>query len=205
MSDTIINFLVSLPVFLLAVVAHEYAHGWVAYRLGDPTPKYSGRLTLNPLAHIDPIGTIILPLSLLLLGSRIIFGWAKPVPINFLSLRNPKRDMFWVGLAGPFANIFLVLILSFLLKMKLPLGAFFNEFIIAAIMINLVLAIFNIIPIPPLDGSRLVAAILPWRYAIIYNRLEPFGFLIILLLLYMGLLNKLILPVVRFLLKFLGM
>lgn len=205
MRPSIINFLISLPIFLVAVIVHEYAHGWIAYKLGDPTPKYSGRLTLNPLVHIDPIGTLILPLFLLISGSRIIFGWAKPMPVNFLSLRHPKKDIFWVGLAGPLANISLALLLSVLLKLKLPLNQNLFELIVFAILINLVLAVFNIIPIPPLDGSRLVTALLPWRYAHSYNKLEPFGFIILIGLLYLGLLNRIIWPIVLVLSKVLGL
>ena len=122
----------------MAVIIHEYAHGWVAYKLGDPTARYSGRLTLNPLAHVDPFGTIILPIMLLVMRAPFIFGWAKPVPINFSNLRNPKKDIIWVGLAGPLANVGAAIILSMLIKNQLPAALY--QIITLAIIYNLILA-----------------------------------------------------------------
>ncbi|MBL7196888.1 MAG: site-2 protease family protein [Candidatus Omnitrophica bacterium] len=195
------NIIFSLILFFLAVVIHEFAHGWMAYKLGDPTAKYSGRLTLNPIAHIDPIGTIALPLFLVITGSPILFGWAKPIPVNFLGLRNPKKDMIWVGLAGPGANILLAIVISLIIKLKmifLPLQVL--EYFM---LLNLVLATFNLIPIPPLDGSRVVMGLLPPKLAYQYMRLERFGFIIIVIMLYLGLFQLIVWPVVLKILRFL--
>lgn len=193
----------ALPI-LLAVILHEVAHGWMAYQLGDPTAKQAGRLTLNPLAHIDPVGTILVPLLLLLFKSPFLFGWAKPVPVTYAYLRDPKRGMLWVALAGPATNLLLAILSAAFLKLLLslrfapdgPLGEFGISLLAPmAIMarnslrINVLLAVFNALPIPPLDGGRMVAGMLPLRQAILFNQLEPFGFLILLLLLTSGLLN----------------
>ncbi len=194
-----------LPIFLIAVVIHEYAHGWVAYKLGDTTAKNAGRLTLNPLAHIDPIGTVILPLMLVLTGSPIVVGWAKPVPINFSLLRRPKQDMLWVSIAGIAANILMAFVLSLLLRMGLfPLNSYGWIFLNYGILINLVLAVFNAIPVPPLDGSKIVLGLLPRELAYSYMRLERFGFIILIGLLWLGLLDKIIWPVVIYLARILG-
>ncbi|MBU3933134.1 MAG: site-2 protease family protein [Candidatus Omnitrophica bacterium] len=197
--------LISLLLFFLAIVIHEYAHGWVAYKLGDPTAKNAGRLTLNPLAHIDPMGTIFLPLMLIFMGSPIIFGWAKPVPINFSLLRQPKRDMLWVSTAGIAANILLAFVLSFLLRMGLfPVNSYGWLILNYGILINLVLAVFNAVPIPPLDGSRILMGLIPRELAYSYARLERFGFLILIGLLWLGLLNRVIWPVVMYCARTLG-
>lgn len=193
------EILVVFPILFFAVVLHEYAHGWVAYRLGDPTAKLAGRLTLNPLKHIDPIGTIFLPafLSILrLLGlNTIILGWAKPVPVDFFNLRHPKRDMIWVALAGPAVNIFLAVIFSQMIK--LDVSSLIAEILKAVVFFNLLLAFFNLIPVPPLDGSRVVMGLLPSRYMSLYGRLESYGILIVfVLLLYFDLFEKVILPLV---------
>lgn len=196
------KFLITLSLFFLAVIVHEYAHGWVAWKLGDPTAKIAGRLTLNPLAHIDPIGTIFLPLLLLVTHSPIVFGWAKPVPVDFYNLHNPKRDMIWVGISGPAANIILAIILSFILKItQCPI---FSILLTSAIIINLVLAVFNILPIPPLDGSRVAMGILPRNLSREYAKLEPYGFIIIFGLLWLGIVGSLIWPTVIFLARLLG-
>jgi len=196
---------ISLALFFLAVIIHEYSHGWVAWKLGDPTAKIAGRLTLNPIAHIDPIGTIFLPLILLITHSPVLFGWAKPVPVDFHSLNNPKKDMIWVGLAGPGANILFAIILSFILK----LGSAVNNpvlvmLISSAILINIVLAVFNILPIPPLDGSRVVLGLLPRKLGMQYARLEPYGLIIIFGLLYLGIIGGFIWPIVMLIARVLG-
>ncbi len=198
------NFIFSLFIFFLAVVIHEYAHGWVAYRLGDYTAKYAGRLTLNPLAHIDPFGTIILPILLVLTQSPVIFGWAKPVPIDYLRLGNPKKDIIWVALAGPAANIVFALFLTLLLKINLAIPFLLLELFKTAIVLNLVLAVFNLVPIPPLDGSRILMALLPYDAAFRYAATEQFGFIILFVLLLLGLFDRLILPIVGILIRILG-
>ena len=194
-----IEILSVILIFLPAVTIHEFAHGWMANKLGDSTAKNAGRLTLNPLAHIDPVGTIILPAMLILSGSRLIFGWAKPVPVNFSNLDNPRRDMIWVGLAGPGANVLLALAVSLIIRSGL-LSPALTSLLIMIILINLVLAVFNLIPIPPLDGSRVLMGLLPPRQAYAYSKIEPYGFFIIIALLWMGLLKSVLWPVVYFLL-----
>lgn len=189
-----------LLILFSAIVLHEYAHGWVANRLGDPTARIAGRLTLNPLKHIDPIGTLLLPgilIALRLMGhDTFVFGWAKPVPVNFLRLRNPKRDMIWVGLAGPAINVVLAVGFAQLLRLEMSLENF--QLVVLAIFINLLLAVFNMIPIPPLDGSRLVMGLLPDRLSVHYMRLERYGILLVILLLYFGIFESVIIPVVDY-------
>lgn len=198
-----VGALVVVLIFLPAITIHEYAHGWMAHRLGDPTAKEAGRLTLNPLAHIDPMGTVLMPILLLIMTrGQFAFGWAKPVPINPLYMKNPRRDMMWVGLAGPGANIGLAFLSAMVLKMGIVPAGLIELFTII-ILINLILAIFNLIPIPPLDGSRVLMGILPREQAYAYSRIEPYGFIIILVLLWIGLLGKVLLPIVYFLLKLL--
>jgi len=199
------ELIVTLSLFFFAVIIHEYAHGWIAWKLGDPTAKTAGRLTLNPLVHIDPVGTILLPTILLITHSPVVFGWAKPVPVNFHSLNNPKKDMVWVALAGPAANILFAILLSFILKLSMLTGNPVALAIInSAIIINLVLAIFNILPIPPLDGSRVALGILPREIGMQYIKLERYGFLIIFGLLYLGIVGSVIWPLVMFLAQLLG-
>jgi len=201
------RFLITLSIFFLAVIIHEYAHGWVAWKLGDSTAKNAGRLTLNPMAHIDAIGTIFLPMVLLITKSPIVFGWAKPVPVDFHRLNNPKKDMVWVGLAGPAANILFAIFLSFILKMSnltLTGSPLFISTLNSVILINLVLAVFNLLPIPPLDGSRVAMGLLPRDMAIKYAKLEPYGFMIIFGLLWLGVIGSVIWPIVMSLARLLG-
>jgi Zn-dependent protease len=186
------------------MTVHEYSHGWVAYKLGDTTAKYSGRLTLNPLAHIDPVWTFLLPLFLFVSsGGRFIFGAAKPVPINYWALKNPKRDIIWVGASGPLSNLLLAVLLSVFIRIPLPEVVHFV--IINLIVINIVLGVFNLVPIPPLDGSRILMGLLPGRLATQYASIEPFGFIILMVLIWMGVFGNMIWPIVELILKILGL
>jgi len=205
MNVSLTSLIILIPIFIFAMVIHEVAHGWVAYKLGDPTAKFSGRLTLNPISHIDPIGTIVLPITLIIMGSPVVFGWAKPVPINFLGLRNPKKDIIWVGAAGPLANIIFAFILSAVFRL-FPIAhtPILAEVIFASILVNLILAVFNLIPIPPLDGSRIVFGLLPPDLAMKYMSIEPYGFIILFVLLWFGFLNWFVIPLVAILEKIIG-
>ena len=184
----------TLPV-VLAITVHEVAHGWVALRCGDRTAQMMGRLTLNPIKHIDPIGTLVVPGILLLLGG-FVFGWAKPVPVTWENLRRPKLDMAIVAAAGPFSNFIMALIWAILLKLGLTVGGtwgWFSQPIVhmaqAGITINLVLMVLNLIPIPPLDGGRIAVGLLPGPLAWQLSRLERFGMIIVLGLLFTGVLS----------------
>jgi Zn-dependent protease len=200
-----VDLIWQLLIFFFAVVIHEYAHGLVASLRGDRTAQYAGRLTLNPLAHIDPLGTILLPILLLATRSPVIFGWAKPVPINYWGLKNPKRDIVLVGLAGPLANICLAFALSLILKFSAALPLFAVFLIYQAIVVNIVLAVFNLMPIPPLDGSRVAIGLLPSSAARQYAAIEPYGFIILLILLYLRLFDYIIWPIVNIVLRLLNM
>jgi Zn-dependent protease len=171
-----------IPV-ILAITLHESAHGFVAWRLGDDTAYRMGRVTFNPLRHVDPTGTIILPAILLLLGSPFLFGWAKPVPVDFRRLNNPRRDMVWVALAGPGINIALAVIAAALFHVAALLpdeaAGWVGENLLNAVQINVVLAVFNMIPLPPLDGGRVAVGLLPRALAIPLARSERYGMLIL--------------------------
>jgi len=202
---TALHLLIILPIFFTALVVHEVSHGWVANRLGDPTARHLGRLSFNPLRHIDPIGTILLPLLLLVTRAPIVFGWAKPVPIDVARLHSPKRDLVWVGLAGPAANFALAVVLAALLRLfHLPVESLVGALLVSAIMMNLVLGFFNLIPIPPLDGSRVAAGLLPYWVAHWLVVLEPFGFLVLIILMWGGLTHRVIWPLVMRTLYLLG-
>ena len=190
---------------LFAITVHEVAHGWVARRLGDPTALMMGRLTLNPIKHIDPIGTLVVPVFLLMAGG-FIFGWAKPVPVTWENLRNPKRDMALVSAAGPLANLVMAVFWALVAKLALTVGLqapwAAQPLIIMGelgIIFNLILMVLNLLPIPPLDGSRVVSSILPPRWAYLYGRIEPFGIVVIILLLATGLLVGMIGPPISYL------
>lgn len=187
----------SLPV-IFAITLHEAAHGYVAKHFGDLTAYSQGRVSLNPLRHIDPLGTIILPLVTLWLGG-ILFGWAKPVPVNFSALRRPKQDMLWVALAGPGANLFMALLWGFVIKLGLafPESSLARPMTLmgeAGIMINVILMVLNLLPLPPLDGGRVAVSLLPPRYAYGFSKIEPYGFMILLFLLITGVLWAVIGP-----------
>mgnify|MGYP003705783435 CR=1 FL=1 len=177
----------ALPL-LFAITLHEAAHAWTAWKLGDNTAKKLGRVSFNPLTHIDPFGTVILPLILLFSGSGFMFGYAKPVPVNFNQLNNPRRDGVLVALAGPGANIFLLIMAALLLNVMALIPDFmsdwFRQNMINMIIINAILAVFNMLPIPPLDGGRVAVGILPYPLARPLSRLEPYGMLIILMALF---------------------
>jgi Zn-dependent protease len=166
------SLILLIPPILAALTVHEYAHGLVAYRLGDPTAKYQGRLTLNPIAHLDPLGTILLFIA--------YFGWAKPVPVNPFNFRNPRTDMIWVALAGPASNVLLAMLMGIVLQPLIaarliePYGPLY-QMITMGVFINLMLAFFNLIPIPPLDGSKIVSGLLPLQHLHIWENFERIG------------------------------
>ncbi len=185
--------LMAVAALLVCIIPHEVAHGYVAWRLGDPTAKLSGRLSLNPIRHLDPIGSVLLPVALLLLrrfaGFPIVFGWAKPVPINPNYFRNPWRGMLWVGLAGPATNVLMALIVAGTGRALIALGLtarWLLYFLGLIVLLSLVLALFNLIPVPPLDGSRVLAYFLPPRMRLQLVRLEQVGIVIVVVLLIIG-------------------
>jgi len=193
----------ALPV-IFAITLHEAAHGYAARHFGDPTAWRAGRISLNPLRHIDLWGTIVIPVLILVFsGGNFLFGYAKPVPVNFGRLRNPKRDMLWVALAGPGANLAMALAWAALLKLDLALPH--NDYTLAlstmaqyGVRINVVLMILNLFPLPPLDGGRVAVSLLPLRLAVPFSRLEPWGFVILLALLVSGALGAILGPIVNF-------
>ena len=195
---------ISILPLLFAITVHEVAHGWVAHKLGDKTAMMMGRLTLNPIKHIDPIGTVLVPAMLLLFGG-FIFGWAKPVPVTVENLRQPKRDMALVALAGPAANLLMALLWAIIAKIGVSLGAG-AEWLgtplmlmgIAGITFNLVLMVLNLLPILPLDGGRILESLLPGPLSYKFSRLEPYGIVVLVVLLVAGLLPQLLGPPIHF-------
>jgi Zn-dependent protease len=200
----------AIPV-IFAITLHEAAHGYVAKYFGDLTAYSQGRVSLNPIRHIDPIGTVVLPLLLLalskLFGGGFIFGWAKPVPVNFGNLRNPKRDMLWVAAAGPGAN--LVMAIFWVLMVKFAFTEIAGSFSLplalmgaAGVMVNAIFMVLNLLPIPPLDGGRIMVSLLPHRQAYAFSRIEPYGFFIILALLFTKVLDVVMWPLVTLTIQF---
>ena len=194
MTDLIQTVLIyALPV-IFAITLHEAAHGYIAQRLGDNTAAMMGRITLNPLPHIDPVGTILLPLLLYFSTSgAFLFGYAKPVPVRFGNLHNPKRDMIWVALAGPASNLLQALLWGVLLYVLAGSGVterFFLEMCRAGMLTNVVMFAFNLFPLPPLDGGRIVVGLLPWRQAVMFSRVEPWGFFIVMALVITGVISS---------------
>jgi Zn-dependent protease len=183
-----------LPAVLIAATVHEFAHALVADRLGDPTPRHLGRLSLNPLVHLDVLGTLFFIL--------FSFGWARPVPINPRNFANPRRGMLQVALAGPLANITLAFAVGLLVKARGEAGGPGIDFAAMIVWINVVLAVFNLVPIPPLDGSRILESLLPVEQAAAYARFQPYGTLLILALLYTGIVGRVMFPAVRWLYAF---
>ncbi|WP_127470909.1 site-2 protease family protein [Thiomicrorhabdus aquaedulcis] len=187
----------ALPV-IFAITVHEAAHGWMASKLGDQTARMLGRLTLNPLKHIDPIGTVVVPIALLVLGG-FVFGWAKPVPVDTRNFKHPAKDMAWVAMAGPASNLIMAVLWALVAKVGLIVQAQspdVAQFLIysgfAGISINLILLVLNLLPIPPLDGSRVVSAFLPAKLAWQYNRFAPMGFILLIGLMVLGLLSPIL-------------
>lgn len=190
----------AIPI-IFAITVHEASHGYAAKYFGDLTAERMGRITLNPLKHIDPIGTILLPALTLMLGG-VLFGWAKPVPVNFAGLRNPKKDMLWVAAAGPASNFVMAIFWVFVLKYAQIAPDYTAYFLLemskVGIMINLVLMVLNLLPLPPLDGGRIAVSLLPMNLAVKLSRLEQYGFIILIVLLFTGILGKIILPIINF-------
>jgi Zn-dependent protease len=187
----------ALPL-IFAITVHEAAHGFAARYFGDMTAERAGRITLNPINHIDPIGTILLPALFILMHTGMIFGWAKPVPVNFSRLRHPKRDMLWVAAAGPASNFVMALFWALMIKLSVAYPTVYSEPMAlmgqAGVMINVVLMVLNLLPLPPLDGGRIAVSLLPNHLAYKYAQIERYGFIILIVLLATGILGRIMEP-----------
>ena len=205
------NFIQTIAVYaipvLFGITLHEAAHGYVARFFGDHTAEQAGRISLNPVRHIDPVGTIAVPLFLLIStkllgGAGLLFGWAKPVPITWSRLRNPKKDILWVALAGPASNLLMAILWVLFLRVAMSIGAdihdFWGRMAIAGVQVNLVLMALNLVPLPPLDGGRIVYSLLPQPYANHYARIEPYGMIILIVLMFTGGLWTILTPFISF-------
>ncbi len=195
--------LAAIPL-LFAITLHEAAHGYVARHFGDMTAERAGRISMNPVHHIDPVGTILVPILLFLISQgAFAFGWAKPVPVNFAALRHPKKDMLWVALAGPAANLAMALAWGLVASITLALGdnylAGLHDMAIVGIQVNVVFLVLNLVPIPPLDGGRIAVSLLPYPLAIKFARLEPWGMFILIILIASQVLGLILWPVVNLL------
>ncbi len=185
---------------IFAITLHEAAHGYAARHFGDLTAYQAGRITLNPIRHIDPMGTIVIPILILIASQgKYAFGWAKPVPVNFGRLRNPKRDMLWVAAAGPGANLLMAILWAFVIKAMQGVPAnYFTDPVVqmarGGIIVNAVLMVLNLLPLPPLDGGRIAVSLLPQKLAYRFARVEPFGMIILLVLMLLGVLGKVMWP-----------
>lgn len=200
-STKIVEYLLLFGMFIFSLTLHEMAHAVSAYWMGDPTAKYERRITLNPLVHIDPFGTILLPLILMFTGAPVVMGWAKPVPFNPSYFRNPKKGIMIVGASGPLMNIAIAVVAGALsILFNYPLIKFL---LVHLCILNTALALFNLVPVPPLDGSRIVTGLLPNRVIPGYLSIEPFGFIAIYILLYAGVLDYIITPIIRMVLSLL--